>query len=91
VFLIGLIFIVMLVRMPADKVGELADRLLDLAVSGQITGYILFAAAVIGWVAHAKIMRRITYHEEERIGTEKSNLQQKLLDTEVKSSKKHNR
>ena len=75
----AVIFVVMLLKMPADKVAELADSLISAAATWRIAGYILWLLTLFDWVLHAKVMRRQTFEEQDRMGKEKADVQALVL------------
>lgn len=80
--------LLMLWKMPADDVSSLASEILHSLQNGELWGYLLFVLTLIGWYSHAKRMRKMFSAEAERIGTEKSRLQEKLVGHNYKSSNK---
>lgn len=87
ILFVAAIFVVMLIRMPQEKVGELADDILSTAVAWRVFGYGLWIVTMIGWVIHLKYVRKKTYDEQDRMGKEKSDLQGQLAKGTIKSSK----
>lgn len=83
-FLLGLIIL----KMPPDKVGELADKCLSLLASGYLLGYVVALGAILGWFFHTKWQRRLINNEMQRIAGERSRLQEKLTDKRLESSEK---
>ena len=72
-------------KMPTEDVSNLVFRLFDVADSA-ILGYFLFVLSCLGWFYHARLQRRIFESEIDRIGREKSILQQENLKIETESS-----
>jgi hypothetical protein len=63
-------------RMPAADIPALIDRILTRLESGELLGWLLTLLLVIGWYTHARWLRREYAEEFERIGREKSRLQE---------------
>lgn len=88
--MVGIIFMVMVLKMPSEDVSKLVFRIFDGISDGSVVGYVMSAALLMGWVLHSKWQRRIVAAEIERMGREKSQLQEKLLDKSLTSSEKGN-
>lgn len=85
---LGLIVVTLLMiwKMPGDAVSALAEEVLHSLQNGDLWGYVLFVLTLGGWYSHAKRMRKMFSNEAERIGTEKSRLQEQLVGRNYKSS-----
>ena len=85
--LFGLIILVMILKVPPDKVAELVDRLMTDLENFSLTGYALALIILAGWYVHAKRQRRIMAEEMERITEERNKLQSSTLGSDrVQSS-----
>lgn len=73
-------------RMPAADVVTVANRVIDLFVTGELMGWGLALIAVIGWFFHARSMRQAFAREFERMGVEKSDAQAKAAGSEFPGS-----
>jgi hypothetical protein len=80
------IFVVMLVKMPSEDVSKLVFGLFDDLKRGWYIGYVLSAGLAIGWLKHSRWQRRIINDEMQRIGQEKTVLQEKLVGKTLPSS-----
>lgn len=87
---LGMIAVTLLMiwKMPEDAVSALAEEVLHSLQNGDLWGYVLFVLTLGGWYSHAKRMRKMFSNEAERIGTEKSRLQEQLVGRNYKSSNK---
>jgi hypothetical protein len=81
-----LILMVAMLRMPPEDVSELMFRLLEAAERSWVSGYLLAAALLVGWIYHARHQRRRMTQDMERISAELSALQAQVLATSVRSS-----
>ena len=72
-------------KMPSEDVSKLVFRIFDV-VDSTILGYFLFGLACLGWICHARWQRRIFESDIDRIGREKSLLQQENLKVDTESS-----
>ncbi|EMH5955799.1 TPA: hypothetical protein SMN72_001410 [Proteus mirabilis] len=70
------IVVIYLVRMPAEALPALSDRILDAMIDRSLLGYILFVLVVFLWAWHASVMRKAFSAETTRLGNEKSKYQQ---------------
>ena len=84
--IIGLILIILCVKIPSEQAGKLLFEILDLLVKGRLLGYSLLVVVVFGWFVHIKLQRRTFTHEISRVSDEKTELQKKLLPTNIESS-----
>lgn len=90
--LVGLIIVIIVLRMPEDKIGELAFRILELFREMHILGWVLSAILTLGWFFNVKALRRLHTNEVTRVSDEKKDLQGRLIGKEISSSsKKYNR
>jgi hypothetical protein len=85
--ILGLILIIFAFRLPPEDLKEFVSRIIEYLKSGYLVGYFLFIICLVGWTFHVKRLRRRSFEEHDRIGTEKSDLQKKHLPGKVKSSK----
>lgn len=74
-FAVAAIFFAMMWRMPADDIGDLANRIVDAFVAFTLVGWALSALLMTGWFYHARYMRQQYSAEYGRIGSEKAELQ----------------
>jgi len=84
--MVGMIFIVMLVKMPGEDVSKLANKLLDELYGYTLPGYVLAAAALFGWALHTRWQRQRWTKEMDRITDERNQLQQRVLGQPMESS-----
>lgn len=93
--ILGVIAILAIIfaRLPQDKLGDIVDKILTGLSDLSLLGYAFAVAIAAAWVLHAKMTRAVHYRETDRIGKEKSDLQQILIgadgtNVEVRSSEK---
>ena len=72
----SIVLVVMALRIPADKLGELADKIIDNFVKFQSGAWVLLLLALFFTFFYVKNMRRRFSKEYRRIGKEKSDMQQ---------------
>lgn len=73
-------------RLPDEKVGILCEKIVDGLATGALMGWLLFIAAIIIGTYHARIMRRLYSKDMERVGKEKTMLQERILGNKLGSS-----
>jgi hypothetical protein len=62
-------------RMPPADVSLLANEILSRLDRGDLTGWVLSGLLAGAWHFHARMMRKAFHREADRIGKEKSKLQ----------------
>lgn len=82
------IIVVLILKMSAEDVSHLVFELLESLKQGELVAYVVSALLALGWFWHAKVMRRISSDEFERIGNEKTRLQSELSGIQYRSSDK---
>ena len=83
----ALIFIVMILRMPAADVSRLMFHLVNLAERGQIIGWILAVLELAAWFFHSRRQRRLITSEMRRMAKERNEHQARTIGSHrVKSS-----
>lgn len=85
-YLLGIILMVIVLKMPGEDVSKLAFLILDAIINYSILGWGIAIIVLPGWYVHAKWQRRIMYDEIARIADERNSLQTKLLGSDIKSS-----
>lgn len=75
-----------LLRMPEKDVSKLMFQVLEHLKNGALFGYVLSFLIALGWFYHAKKMRTKFSAECQRMGKEKSDLQNSLAKVKFKSS-----
>lgn len=75
-------------KTPPELSGLLLHRILDNLTSAKGVSYSLNIALVLGWAFHARWQRRQLADEMDRIGTEKTQLQEKLTEHKLGGSTK---
>lgn len=73
-------------KLPETEVLKLWGVLIDKLSNGELLSYPLLGFVTLGWFYHSRRQRRHFLAEYERIATEKSELQEKLTGTKLKSS-----
>jgi hypothetical protein len=86
--LIGLSYILMIVKMPSEDVSRLMFEIVDKIEKGYLVGYAFGIISLCSWFIHSKWQRRKIVLEMKRLGEEKSGLQKNQLGNIVKSSQK---
>lgn len=83
---LGVLFVVLLFifKLPEERIGDLARDLLMHLIDGSLGGYLLAVVFGSSWFFHAKAMRRSFSSEVDRIGREKSELQDQLAKIDFK-------
>ena len=81
-----LIIITIIFKLPSERVYDLVKQLIDIATVYQIGGWILFGISIFGWIISSKSLRRNHTQEIRRLSTERTKLQEKLLNKELPSS-----
>lgn len=85
-FIVGLIVIYMIYRMPSEEVSKLVFRILEKVVDFSIVGYILAGFTAIGWSVHAKLQRRNITNGMRRLSNERNKWQETALGKKPPSS-----
>ncbi|MBZ7499697.1 hypothetical protein FMJ36_17015 [Klebsiella michiganensis] len=75
-------------RMPAEGIRETIHEIISGFVGGQLWGWGFSLVLLIGWVSHAKKMRKEFSDEADRIGKEKTGLQQKQTPQKLGTSQR---
>ncbi len=86
--MLGLLAGIIIWRMPPDDLSKLLFRLIEDFENGSLLGYALFGLAIIGWFYTVRRQRKLIASEMDRIGEQKSKLQEQLLGNKIQSSKK---
>jgi hypothetical protein len=85
----GLIFIVMVLRMPPQDVSKLVFEIVEDVKEKYFVGDILAGVALVGWFIHAKWQRKLIHSEMERMATERNKAQEVASGRKSPSSKKN--
>lgn len=75
-------------RMPAADVTALVNRILSVLDRFAFFSYLGNVILVAGWAMHARHQRKLFTGELNRVGQEKSDLQEQLLSRKLSSSNK---
>lgn len=86
VFILGIIVLVAILKMPPADVSKLMFRVLDAAERRWLLGYALSVVLALGWFFHARSQRRLITGEMSRVAEERNRLQGKVLGDRIKSS-----
>ncbi|HCC5832619.1 TPA: hypothetical protein M5839_004823, partial [Citrobacter freundii] len=70
------VLVILLTRVPNEKIPDVIHDILVSLLNWNMLGWIFFVLALIAWAGHARIMRKDFSSEAERIGKEKTTLQQ---------------
>lgn len=87
--LLFLVVLALIWKMPESKVYDFGVVVIDGFKDLSLVGWGLVAIVCILWAGHARTMRRNHSTESQRIGGEKSRLQQEQIDTTLGSSDSH--
>ena len=77
----------MVYRMPSADVSKLVFQIVEHVANGSFIGYMLSVLFGGGWLLHARWQRKIITGEMDRVGREKSSLQEQL-EIKTESSQK---
>ncbi len=83
---VSVVLIVIAVKLSPEAAERIAKELIDAWTGHYLSGWLVAAGLLIGWMVHAKLTRRRHANEMERVGKEKSELQNRLLGSGIKSS-----
>lgn len=75
VALVGMIFLVMIIKMPGADVSKLVFQIFADVKAGWLAGYAGCFGLVVAWFLHSKRQRRISASELRRISAERNRLQ----------------
>ena len=78
--------LILLIRIPSDQLGTLLEEVGKRLANGEAISWILLPVFILGWFFHTRWMRKKFTQEYERIGKEKSALQEQLSGVKLKSS-----
>lgn len=70
------VLVILLARVPNEKIPDVIHDILVSLLNWNMLGWIFFVLALVAWAGHARIMRKDFSSEAERIGKEKTTLQQ---------------
>lgn len=82
----GAIILVILVRVPDEIMGQIAQSVADKFFAGYLVGYALAILFGLGWFFHTKYQRKAFHDELARISAERNDLQDKMIDAPIGSS-----
>lgn len=85
-FLVTVVIIFILWRMPENEIANLVNRLTDPSIILNGPTLIIIAIVLLVWFLHAKSQRRYFAAEMKRLASERNDLQAKLLGDKYKSS-----
>ncbi len=83
----GLVCVIIVLRMPSADVSRLAFNVLDKLEARYYLGYGLWLLTIGAWFYHTRWQRKTITGEVNRIGEEKTKLQEKLAGKGLESSK----
>lgn len=86
VVMAGALLALCIVKMPAADVSRLVFQVESDLVNAHLLGYALSVVVTLGWYFQSKAQRRTFHPEIERMGKEKSRLQQGHLGDTLESS-----
>lgn len=86
--IMGGILLVVFWRLPSEELVKVVNSVLANLANFSFVGYLLFMVTVVGWAWNSRRLRRMATREQDRIGNEKSRLQERAgLAGKVRSSK----
>ena len=85
--IVGVIFIISISKLSEENTAKLILKLVDSFVNLHLLGWFLFIMSLFGWFLTAKLLRKSHSDEIKRIAEHKTELQQKVLNKKLKSSK----
>lgn len=74
---IFIIIVMLLWRLPSSEISGVIHDIVTGMTNGSLIGWGLLPCTLVLWAGHARLMRRTFSIEAERIGKEKTDLQQK--------------
>lgn len=80
------IVVIILLRLPPQSLLTLTNRVFELLEKGVLWSYMIIAILVLMYFYHVRLLRKTFSDEAERIGNEKSDLQEQLANRKFKSS-----
>lgn len=75
-------------RMPAEDLRETMHEIISGFINGQLWGWGVSLFLLIAWVSHSKRMRKEFSEEADRIGKEKTGLQQRSTPQKLGTSQR---
>ncbi|MCY4524945.1 MAG: hypothetical protein OXB84_09405 [Halobacteriovoraceae bacterium] len=84
--LISVIVILIIWKIPEDQLLLLLQGIIKRFQVGEMISYPILLLCILGWFFHVKILKNNFTREYERIGKEKSYLQNKISRVDLKSS-----
>lgn len=82
------IVIVIFYRLPAEEIGPIVEKTLNGLADFQLLGWALFVLTIIGWSLNVRFLRSISWREHDRIGREKTKVQELLAEKKLGTSQK---
>ncbi len=79
----GIVLIIIILRMPGEDLGTLANEILVGFKNASLVGYLVAVLAIVGWYIHVRKQRSRYEKEMKRLAKVRNELQSKL---QVKSS-----
>jgi hypothetical protein len=83
---IALFFVIAALRLDPKNLYSILDKFTDAMIAGESNFTIAFFAVSIGWATHIRSVRKGHSQECDRLGKEKSDLQNQLSDFNLGSS-----
>lgn len=73
-----IIALTIILKMPGESIVELMRDVFARLVKWELVAYVLFLGTVVGWFLHYRYMRKQYHAEFDRIGREKTKVQEQL-------------
>ncbi|EKN6119591.1 hypothetical protein ACSOQT_001992 [Yersinia enterocolitica] len=83
---IFILLVIIFWRVSPEELASVLHEIVNGLMDGMLLGWILCATSIVCWAAHVKRMRKMFSDEAERIGKEKTNLQQARTDQPLGTS-----
>ena len=88
ILVVGVIFVVALLRMPPGDVGKLMLKFLEALERHELFGYVASLVLAMSWFFHSRFQRKTITDEITRLADERDKLQAQL-NIKLKSSDRH--
>jgi hypothetical protein len=87
-FLLGIVIIIFVIRCPTQDLRGLASDIIGVFKEHAILSYVFNVILIIAWALHSRWQRRQQAGEFDRVGTEKSQWQERAIGGKLSSGKK---
>jgi hypothetical protein len=87
VMVVGIIIIILVIKLPSNEAYNLLHEILLLFEKWHILGWILSLLFLVGWLFNVRRIRKIHSSEMDRVSNNKRDLQGKLVNKNLPTSK----